>query len=462
MKAGLGRNPSFTWRGIWEARKWLEAGCRWRIGNGRTVHIWQDQWIPGHISLVAEGVRGCEGLNPPLVDSLFVDNVRMWDIQKLRSLFNPSLVSDILKIPLCSDNVEDRRVWAHERNGEFSVRSCYRFISSQAGPQIAESSNMQAQQKFWKHLWKMKVPNKLKIFAWHACKDSLPTAVNLVKRKVIPNATCRMCLSEEENIAHAIFHCGAVQDLWRYYLPELIRDKQMSLVDLAMQLCERNMAGKMCTFFALAWGLWYRRNKFVNDQILLGTASVAESVHVLLRSHAQVSIKIRSEILKFYKWNPPSAGSLKLNVDAATFPGWDKAGVGAVLRDEKGRILMAFSRAEILLKGSESLELLAIFRGMQQCVTMGVSHLVVESDSLLSIDALNDDSMTNSLLGVIYYEIKKLASCFVLCLFSHVYREGNRVAHKLARNACKVDSMEVWWNSIPDCISQTVWFDECL
>ncbi|KAF5472443.1 hypothetical protein F2P56_009162 [Juglans regia] len=92
---------------------------------------------------------------------------------------------------------------------------------------------------------------------------------------------------------------------------------------------------------------------------------VAESVHVLLRSHAQASIKPRSEILKFYKWNPPSAGSLKLNVDAATFPGWDKAGVGAVLRDEKGRILMAFSRVEILLEGSESLELLAIFRGMQ-------------------------------------------------------------------------------------------------
>lgn len=58
----------------------------------------------------------------------------MWDIQKLRSLFNPNVVSDILKVPLCYENVEDRRVWGHERNGIFSVRSCYRLIHLQSGP----------------------------------------------------------------------------------------------------------------------------------------------------------------------------------------------------------------------------------------------------------------------------------------------------------------------------------------
>ncbi|XP_018860262.1 uncharacterized protein LOC109021962 [Juglans regia] len=222
------------------------------------------------------------------------------------------------------------------------------------------------------------------------------------------------------------------------------------------------MAEKLSTLFVLAWGFWYRRNKFVNEQELLVSERAAENAYVLLRSHAQVSIKTRSQTLKHYKWHPPSAGCLKLNVDAAVFPEWDKAGVGPVLRDENGRVIMALSRAEIPMEGSEGIELLAIFRGLQQCATMGVSNIVVESDSLLSIDALNDDNMTNSMLGVLYYEIKKLATCFDACLFSHVYREGNMVAHKLARNAFKIESMEVWWNCIPNCISQTVWFDECL
>ncbi|KAF5458601.1 hypothetical protein F2P56_022622 [Juglans regia] len=55
MIASLGKCPSYTWRGIWEARKLLEAGCRWRIGNGKSVDIWKDTWIPGHTSLLSEG-----------------------------------------------------------------------------------------------------------------------------------------------------------------------------------------------------------------------------------------------------------------------------------------------------------------------------------------------------------------------------------------------------------------------
>lgn len=123
---------------------------------------------------------------------------------------------------------------------------------------------------------------------------------------------------------------------------------------------------------------------------------------------------------------------------------------------------MAFSKAEVSMEELEGFELLAIFRGLQQCATMGLSNIIVKSDSLLSIEALKDDSMTNSFLGVLYNEIKKLARCLESCLFSHVYKEGNMVAHKLAKYALKVESIDVWWDCIPDCISQVLWHDNCL
>ena len=44
--AGLGSRPSFTWRGIYEAHKYLVAGSRWRVGNGRGIQIWKDRWLP--------------------------------------------------------------------------------------------------------------------------------------------------------------------------------------------------------------------------------------------------------------------------------------------------------------------------------------------------------------------------------------------------------------------------------
>lgn len=35
----LGHNPSFAWKSIWGARKILEKGTRWRIGNALSVAI---------------------------------------------------------------------------------------------------------------------------------------------------------------------------------------------------------------------------------------------------------------------------------------------------------------------------------------------------------------------------------------------------------------------------------------
>ncbi|KAG7960002.1 hypothetical protein I3843_10G099000, partial [Carya illinoinensis] len=123
MQAGLGGNPSYAWRGIWEARKWLVARCKWRIGDGKSVNIWQDQWIPGHISLLIEAVVISADSRFDTVASLFVTHEKMWDINKFRSLFNPNIVADILKVFLCPTEMEDRMVWPHERNGQFSVRS---------------------------------------------------------------------------------------------------------------------------------------------------------------------------------------------------------------------------------------------------------------------------------------------------------------------------------------------------
>lgn len=45
MNANLGHNPSFTWRGIWQARIVLKQGIRWKIGDGRHVKVWYVPWL---------------------------------------------------------------------------------------------------------------------------------------------------------------------------------------------------------------------------------------------------------------------------------------------------------------------------------------------------------------------------------------------------------------------------------
>ena len=45
-EAELGRRPSYAWRSIIAARQVIDRGSRWCIGNGVSVSIWKDRWIP--------------------------------------------------------------------------------------------------------------------------------------------------------------------------------------------------------------------------------------------------------------------------------------------------------------------------------------------------------------------------------------------------------------------------------
>ena len=46
MDACLGKNPSFAWRSILAAQAIVWNGRRWQVGNGHSIMIWKDKWVP--------------------------------------------------------------------------------------------------------------------------------------------------------------------------------------------------------------------------------------------------------------------------------------------------------------------------------------------------------------------------------------------------------------------------------
>jgi len=46
MEAQIGCQPSYAWRSMFSAKKVIEMGSRWSIGNGQQVLIWKDGWLP--------------------------------------------------------------------------------------------------------------------------------------------------------------------------------------------------------------------------------------------------------------------------------------------------------------------------------------------------------------------------------------------------------------------------------
>lgn len=63
-----------------------------------------------------------------------------------------------------------------------------------------------------------------------------------------------------------------------------------------------------------------------------------------------------------------------------------KAGVGVILRDHKGEVLVAYSKVETEMTSPEFIEVIAMLKGLKFCAQQGVPKLILESDCLLLVN----------------------------------------------------------------------------
>ena len=123
-EAELGRRPSYAWRSMWTAKKVVDRGSRWCIGNGEGVRIWKDRWLPSPDSFkVTSPVGSHTGLE--LVSSLVDVDRRGWDAERVRNIFLPHEADLILSMPISARLPADSRIWAWSSNGRFTVKSAY-------------------------------------------------------------------------------------------------------------------------------------------------------------------------------------------------------------------------------------------------------------------------------------------------------------------------------------------------
>jgi hypothetical protein len=181
-------NPSPTWSAIVHGLNLLKGGLIWRIGDGKTVHIWRDNWLPRKEELKVLGEKGRSRL---IRVSSLIDQGG-WDEGLLRRTFPPIDVEAILKIKLSPTRPANFLAWQHESNGLFSVRSAYRVglrLSQQGGTFATSSAAPLGDKPIWKVIWKCKIRLKVRIFAWKALVEGLAMEVNK-RRRHIPVFRC--------------------------------------------------------------------------------------------------------------------------------------------------------------------------------------------------------------------------------------------------------------------------------
>lgn len=127
-------------------------------------------------------------------------------------------------------------------------------------------------------------------------------------------------------------------------------------------------------------------------------------------------------------------------MDVAISISSQKVGLGAVIYTSTNRVQEKLSKP---LKGTLMVlhaEALALLVRLQWVHTIGLSIKKISTDSMLLVQALNNNTEYHSELGILLSDIRILLVNYPGVIITHIGRKFNVVAHNLAKNALKLEN----------------------
>ncbi|KAK9989560.1 hypothetical protein SO802_029799 [Lithocarpus litseifolius] len=160
---------------------------------------------------------------------------RRWRADRVRALFHPFEAETILNIPLSYSVSKDSIIWVGNKRGIFTVKNAYYVaLPLVEEPGLGECSTRDYKAPLWRKMWNLKLLAKVRIFAWRACVNGLPTRLNMEKRGIDIDATCPLCGKDGE-------------------------------MDVALRIMEAGTSHDLEIFFVTAWSILYNRNQVAHE-----------------------------------------------------------------------------------------------------------------------------------------------------------------------------------------------------
>jgi hypothetical protein len=243
---------------MWAARA-AKMGYRWKVGNGKKIKFWEDNWV-GSSSLAIQywdlyvivNEKTCtieelwDGVNLKCTLRRTVDDrlERMWlEVMQIASTI------------IFSDE-EDSMIWQFSSNGVYSSQSLYKIINNRGVLPV-----------FVPAVWSLKIPPRVHFFLWLLSKNKNLTRDNLQKRMEVPNKTCLFC-EELETSNHLFFLCVVAVKMWRLVSQCVGIEVGTSFVNIGTLWLsnKRYVLINMITSAAL-WAIWKFRNSMIFQDV---------------------------------------------------------------------------------------------------------------------------------------------------------------------------------------------------
>ena len=347
--------------------------------------------------------------------------------------------------------------------GEFTVKSAYHIAHCLVkSKEEVESSNKDPFKPLWKNLWHLKLPAKVKIFAWRACVNDLPTMEKVCSRGIFTSFECPICGKELENVHRALLLCDFANLFWNCWsdVPQMILRNKWTFHDSAMYILVHKSSHDLELFLTAAWAIWFNRNKFIHEDKCSSPFQVWQMAKNLIEefNEAASTNLFTPRPSKLYSWSPPPPGVFKINVDGSSSDLEESSSIRVIIRDCKGQTVAAFYKPLQSHFSVELVEVLALEQGIFLAQELQLSRVMFESDALSVINAINDSAFGTP-YGHIIQDISHAQSSFVFCSFKHLNRAFNFAAHKLAQFARRNSFVHLWKGVIPSFLEQFVQAD---
>ncbi|BFG33690.1 hypothetical protein CerSpe_199640 [Prunus speciosa] len=448
------KGGSSTWKGILHGSDLIKKGLLWRIGKGDTVKFWKDHWITDRPLIQHE-----ETLSSETVDYSVANFVHdgWWDIGKLRDMLNEQLVQQIISSPVgFNSSLHDSQIWKPAADGIFTVKSAYELL-------FAETSEVDP---FWQSVWKLKIPPKLKIFAWLLYQGKVLSNDQRAKRHLTLDPSCLICGWLSESILHILRDCSRTKEIWKVVLPSS-QGTQFFQTELKPWLAA-NLLSKdrwrgglpwSLVFIYTCWYIWKWRNNYVfNDEEELPfkplNCILTNANDWFANAYGPNSKSIRVPVSLV--WDPPGFGYFKLNIDGSRNSDTGAIGAGGVIRNSDGEWIAGFSvnlgKGQII-----DAEIWGLAFGLKLAVDRVIPNLIVEMDSATTVHLIQSPDIIkfHPFAGVIC-SCKDYMEKIDNCVLRHIYREKNCVADCLAKSSYNGDLGVHLYDNAPEWVGRSL------
>ncbi|TVU51168.1 hypothetical protein EJB05_02576, partial [Eragrostis curvula] len=346
---------------------------------------------------------------------------------------------------------------------------------------------------WWRVLWKMKIPPKIRIFWWRVINNFMPSKAELKRRHVAKESFCEACGDPSESIYHVALECSyvrrfceAVCDILGIKMPplhpitwakDIISEHRCSTSDANVIVCG-------------VWSLWTGRNarahgssrqdpdaacpdlqaeyrltvqqacppRSIGQLNVVSNSSWINDFLVVVRHIAKmlddlVCLDDKKEPRKprvAEVWKSPDTGWAKVNTDGAFEAKTGKGAAGAILRNKRGETLAAEGRKYEHLADAVTAEALAARNGLLLAVAMGCNRVILELDNQTLANSLKATEHDRSSIADLWQEIQELGRSSLSFRISFVHQEANSAAHCCAKMPTVSESMWSTFGYAPD------------